>query len=216
MFCKGKVTASIRCLRAEDKLGSILSLKDTLNCQTVRQRLEQLHPIAQDLNRDLVLELSLQGSVNHREALFSDLDAVQIKDAARRTKGMSTSSEEEVINGLPLRDGGLGIRDHTIDTALKYSRSLRICHPFLTGRNAEECFEEEHSIFKSLRDEESIRVKEKLSTLQDKLSPESQMLIRITKNILSSKALFAQNNRLLETITIITDLDENSTLCVNI
>ncbi|KAI0983318.1 hypothetical protein GJ496_010321 [Pomphorhynchus laevis] len=82
MFCRGKVTASMRCLRAEGKPGRILSLKDTLNCQMVRQRLEQLHPIAQDLNIDLELESPLQGSVNHREALFSDLDAVQIKAAA--------------------------------------------------------------------------------------------------------------------------------------
>ncbi|KAI0988775.1 hypothetical protein GJ496_007247 [Pomphorhynchus laevis] len=55
-------------------------------------------------------------------------------------------------------DGGLGIRDPTIDTALEYSRSLRICQPFLTGKSAEECIEEEHSIFKSLRDEENIKI----------------------------------------------------------
>ncbi|KAI0988894.1 hypothetical protein GJ496_002643 [Pomphorhynchus laevis] len=30
------------------------------------------------------------------------------------------------------RNGGLGIRNYAIDTKLEYSRSLRICHPFLT------------------------------------------------------------------------------------
>ncbi|KAI0989894.1 hypothetical protein GJ496_006552 [Pomphorhynchus laevis] len=99
-------------------------------------------------------------------------DAIQKELIPKIPGKVSTSSEEEVIYRLPLRDGGLGIRDPTIDTALEYSRSLRICQPFLTGNSAEECFEEEHSIFKSLRDEESIKVKEKLSTLQDKQSLE--------------------------------------------
>ncbi|KAI0983317.1 hypothetical protein GJ496_010320 [Pomphorhynchus laevis] len=48
-------------------------------------------------------------------------------------------------------------------------------------RSAEECFEEKHSIFESLRDEESIKVKEKLSTLQDKLSPEVRVASGSTK-----------------------------------
>ncbi|KAI0988700.1 hypothetical protein GJ496_006727 [Pomphorhynchus laevis] len=104
--------------------------------------------------------------------MFYRGDAIQKELIPKILGKVSSSSEEEVIYGLLLRDGGLGIRDPTIDTALEYSRSLRICQPFLTGRSAEECFEEEHSIFKSFRDEESIKVNEKLSTLQDKLSLE--------------------------------------------
>ncbi|KAI0982337.1 hypothetical protein GJ496_004400 [Pomphorhynchus laevis] len=105
-------------------------------------------------------------------------DAIQKELIPKILGKVSTSSEEEVIYGLPLRDGGLGIRDPTIDTSLEYSRSLRICQPFLTGKSAEECIEEEHSIFKSLRDEESIKVKEKLSTLQDKLSLEVRVVLK--------------------------------------
>ncbi|KAI0989703.1 hypothetical protein GJ496_010753 [Pomphorhynchus laevis] len=163
------ITASMRYLSAEGKVGRILSLKDTLNCQTVRQRLEQVYPIDQDLDRDLVLESSLQGSVNHREALFSDLDALYVmrtcplapthftilsnaiqKELIPKILGkVLTSSGEEVIYGLPLKNGGLGILDFTIDTALEYSR-----------------------------DEESNKVKEKLSTLQDKLSLEVRVALK--------------------------------------
>ncbi|KAI0978970.1 hypothetical protein GJ496_004431 [Pomphorhynchus laevis] len=110
---------------------------------------------------------------------FTILSDVIQKELIPKIPGkVSTSSEEEVIYGLPLRDGGLGIRDTTISKTLYYSRSLRICRPFLTGKSSEECFEEEHSIFKSLSDEESIKVREKLNTLQDKLSLEVRVALK--------------------------------------
>ncbi|KAI0988384.1 hypothetical protein GJ496_006831 [Pomphorhynchus laevis] len=79
----------MRCVRAEVKLGRIISLKDTFNCQTVLQRLEQLHPIAQDLNRHLVLESPLHA--NWRRGCFTQKHSAAISAAktAYRTKQLN-------------------------------------------------------------------------------------------------------------------------------
>ncbi|KAI0986274.1 hypothetical protein GJ496_011775 [Pomphorhynchus laevis] len=141
-----------------------------LQSMTVQKRTSSLNNPKNDINRAFsrkIQERNMRAAINMLQRVESEQSVLKLDDVVydRTVKEMLTdlhppgtiseealqmsTSEEEVIYGLPLRDGGPGIRDTTIDTSLEYSRSLRICQPFLTGKSAEECFKEEHSIFKS-------------------------------------------------------------------
>ncbi|KAI0978619.1 hypothetical protein GJ496_010650 [Pomphorhynchus laevis] len=87
MFRHGKVSAAMRLLQNQGNSGKISSLDDIYESESIRERLEWLHPNGEKVIEELILEEPFDGLVVHREALFTKIDATKIKYAARKTSG---------------------------------------------------------------------------------------------------------------------------------